>query len=101
MTQRFSTVVAAMFSVAVLAAPALALADDDARTKLAHHVDDVFARLDTDKDGRISKDEASAGPRLSKHFDKVDVDHDGFITRAELTTAIAHRAAARQAAKER
>jgi len=94
MTKRFSTLAAALFSVAALAAPALA--DDAAKTKLAQHVDDVLARLDTDKDGRISKDEASKGPRLSKHFDEVDADHDGFITKAELSTAMAHRAAARK-----
>jgi Ca2+-binding EF-hand superfamily protein len=94
MTKQLMTLAAAALSVAALAAPALA--DDATNTKRAKHVDDVMARLDTNKDGKISKDEASKGPRLSKHFDDVDADHDGFVTRAELTTAMAHHAKAKQ-----
>jgi Ca2+-binding EF-hand superfamily protein len=93
-TKRFSILAAAALGVAGLAAPALA--DDTTSTKVAKHVDAVFARLDTDKDGKISKGEASKGPRLSKHFDEVDADHDGFVTRAELSAAMAHRGAAKQ-----
>lgn len=94
MTTRFSTVAAALFVVAGLAAPALA--DDDAHARRAHRVDEVMARLDTDKDGKISKDEASKGRRLAKHFDDVDADHDGFVTKAELEAAFARRAAAKK-----
>ena len=49
--------------------------------------EDVIARLDTDKDGAISKDEAAANPRLAEHFDTIDADHDGKLTAAELTAA--------------
>ena len=93
MTKQLTTLAVAMLSMAALAAPAFA--DDAANTKRAKHVDDVLARLDTDKDGKISKDEASKGPRLSKHFDEVDTDHDGFVTKAELTAAMAHHAHAK------
>jgi Ca2+-binding EF-hand superfamily protein len=61
---------------------------DDAKARIARRVDEVFARLDADKDGRISRAEAGEGPRLSKNFDRVDTDHDGYVTRAELSGAI-------------
>jgi len=94
MTKQLKTLAVAALGVAALAAPAFA--DDATSTKRAKHVDDVLARLDTNKDGKISKDEASKGPRLSKHFDEVDTDHDGFVTKAELTAAMAHHAKAKQ-----
>jgi hypothetical protein len=59
----------------------VALADDTA----AGRVERVFARLDANNDGRISRDEAKNGRRLARHFDLIDADKDGFITRAELT----------------
>jgi Ca2+-binding EF-hand superfamily protein len=58
-----------------------ALADEQA---IAAKVDKVFARLDANKDGKISREEAQSGPRLASHFDAVDADKDGYITRAEL-----------------
>lgn len=49
--------------------------------KVAKH----FDQLDTNKDGQISADEFKAGHHKAKHMRgaKVDVDKDGFITRAE------------------
>jgi Ca2+-binding EF-hand superfamily protein len=91
----YGALAAAAVSVATLATPAFA-DDNDAKTKLAKRVDDAFARLDTDKDGKISKAEAAKGPRLSKNFETVDADHDGFVTRAELTTAMERRMHARR-----
>lgn len=43
----------------------------------------VFAKLDTNKDGKISKAEAK-GSRLEQRFDKIDKNKDGFITKDEL-----------------
>jgi len=96
MNKLFSAaLVAASLAAATVATPAFA-DDGDATAKITKHVDDVFARLDTDKDGKISKAEASKGPRLSKNFDTVDADHDGFVTKAELSTAMAQHAHARK-----
>jgi Ca2+-binding EF-hand superfamily protein len=61
---------------------------EDAKARIARRVDAVFARLDADKDGRISRAEAAKGPRLSRHFDKIDADHDGYVSRAELSASI-------------
>jgi Ca2+-binding EF-hand superfamily protein len=58
-----------------------ALADD---AENARHVERAFARLDTNHDGKISREEGSRGRRIARHFDAIDADHDGFITPAEL-----------------
>jgi Ca2+-binding EF-hand superfamily protein len=50
----------------------------------AARVERIFARLDADHDGKISRDEAKNGRRLARHFDEIDADKDGYITRAEL-----------------
>ena len=43
---------------------------------------ELISKMDTNKDGKLSKDEVK-GP-LSEHFSKVDSDKDGFITKEEL-----------------
>jgi Ca2+-binding EF-hand superfamily protein len=76
-------------AAALLFAAAPAFADgDDAKARIAQRVDNAFAKLDADKDGRISRAEAAKGPRLSRNFDKIDADHDGYVSRAELSTAL-------------
>ena len=51
--------------------------------------EDVITRLDTDKDGTISKAEAAASPRMAQRFDTIDTDHDGKLTAAELSAFFA------------
>jgi hypothetical protein len=92
----------ALAAVALLTAAAPAFADgaggpggpggDDVKARIARRVDAAFAKLDADKDGRISRAEAAKGPRLSRKFDKIDADHDGYVTRAELSAALERRA---------
>ena len=43
-----------------------------------------FNRLDTDGDGRISREEAKANPQLSQNFDLIDANKDGYIDRSEM-----------------
>lgn len=43
-----------------------------------------FARLDTDRDGAISRDEAATSKWLSRQYDKVDANGDGKVTSDEL-----------------
>jgi hypothetical protein len=47
--------------------------------------ENIIAKLDTDKDGAISKTEVAADQRLAEHFDQADSNHDGKVTAAELT----------------
>ena len=59
------------------------------------HRGGFLTKLDTDKDGRISRDEAKAAPRLAEHFDAIDTNGDGFLTPDEMKAAHAkHRAQA-------
>ena len=46
-------------------------------------------KIDADKDGKISKEEAPE--RLAKVFDKVDADTDGFVTPQEIKDSIKAR----------
>jgi hypothetical protein len=47
----------------------------------------TFESLDTNSDGKISKDEAKANVNVSSQFSRYDVNGDGFIERAEVTQA--------------
>lgn len=48
---------------------------------------------DKDGDGRISRAEAVALPRIAKHFDEIDTNKDGFITKEEMKAFHDKRAA--------
>ena len=42
-----------------------------------------FQKLDLDKNGAISREEAKAHPRMEKDFDAMDADKDGQVTESE------------------
>ncbi len=52
-----------------------------------NHAGKRFQKLDTDGDGRISRAEAQAAPKLAEHFDAIDANKDGYITPDELAAA--------------
>ena len=45
------------------------------------NINQVFEKLDTNNDGKISKDEARG--RIKENFDKIDADKDGFVSKEE------------------
>ena len=53
-----------------------------------HHGAGMLERLDTNHDGKISRDEMRAD--MDKRFDKLDTNHDGFIDKAEMDAARDH-----------
>ena len=50
-----------------------------------HHGPHMMDRVDTNHDGRISRDEMRA--QADARFDKLDTNHDGFIDKAEMEAA--------------
>jgi Ca2+-binding EF-hand superfamily protein len=57
-----------------------------------------FAKMDANKDGKISKGEAKDHPMLSKHFDEIDANKDGSLTKDEMA---AHMKAMHDKRKEK
>jgi outer membrane protein assembly factor BamB len=45
--------------------------------------DTLLQQLDTNKDGKLSREECSKDPIMKDHFGWMDTDNDGIITRAE------------------
>ena len=81
----------AMLGVAVFALTTGAVrADEKTKTDISNASrsdKSIFAKLDTNKNGYISKAEAAADPVLSKDFDRFDRNHDGRLNRAEYLAA--------------
>ena len=84
-----------ILSVAALVGlSAAAFADEAATGKGRHHgrAREKFARLDTDKDGKLSQAEVSGHPKLAQKFAEIDKNGDGFLTPEEIRAyAQAHR----------
>lgn len=47
----------------------------------------VFTALDTNKDGKISQEEAQRNVAVSQNFAASDKDHDGFLSKDEFMAA--------------
>jgi Ca2+-binding EF-hand superfamily protein len=88
-----------LLAALVTLAPAALLAADPAATHppagRPHGEGHWFSQLDTNHDGAVSREEASAAAqaRVDKMFANVDANHDGMITQEEMQAAAqAHRA---------
>jgi Ca2+-binding EF-hand superfamily protein len=88
-----------LLAALVTLAPAALLAADPAATTppagRPHGEGRWFSQLDTNHDGAVSKEEASAAAqaRVDKMFARVDTNHDGLITQDELRAAAQARRA--------
>ena len=47
-------------------------------------VDTAFDRVDTNKDGKLSRSKAENLPSVAKRFEQIDTNRDTFISREEL-----------------
>ena len=54
----------------------------------AQDVDRVFNYLDTNRDGKISRQEAAAFKNIASHFDGADANKDNVLTHAEFDNAV-------------
>ena len=80
-------IVATLIAAALAPASLLVLADSGGKGGHGHMAERLKA-ADTNGDGLISRAEAQAAlPRLAKHFDQIDVNHDGQISPEELKAA--------------
>lgn len=69
---------------------------EQCRAERRARLDARFKQADTDGDGALSRPEAGKGmPRLARHFDALDADQDGRVTREEIEAARKARAARR------
>jgi len=80
--------------LALVAAPLAVLAGDskpDRGHMGGHEMGDrnLIQMLDTDKDGRVSREESSkaAVERANQRFDQLDANKDGYITQEEVDAA--------------
>ena len=72
----------------LLAAPILAYADEASRDQ---EIVERFAKCDTNKDGRLTKEEAKGCmPRIYSNFSYIDSANKGYVTVAEIQ-AMANR----------
>ncbi len=49
---------------------------------------EAFERADKNADGKLSKDEADNLPAIAQHFEQIDTDKDGFISKTEYLEAL-------------
>lgn len=59
-------------------------AADAANVRLAKRPVTSFGYLDTDKDARITREEAKADWAVAQEFDAADANHDGMLDREEF-----------------
>jgi Ca2+-binding EF-hand superfamily protein len=63
-------------------------------------IDNMLERMDTNKDGKISREEAKGRP-LANNFDRLDTNKDGYLDRAELRRVAERLLAAQENNKEK
>jgi uncharacterized protein (DUF1501 family) len=82
--------VAILTALGLASAASLVFADDNATAPQAqgqHRHGMMMEKLhaaDTNGDGLISRQEAAALPKLARHFDEIDTNHDGQLSKDEL-----------------
>ncbi|HEY7642478.1 MAG TPA: hypothetical protein VH814_22285 [Steroidobacteraceae bacterium] len=61
-----------------------AIAADDLPVRSTKDVEVVFRSLDRNRDAKISRSEASLKGSVSKRFDGIDSDGDGYLSKQEF-----------------
>lgn len=83
------------------AAPASAASDQAPASKGEEQAIRWFRMLDTNNDGRLSKDEIAwitrIRPALAEEFKAADANHDGYVTQDEIRALADQRRAEREA----
>ena len=78
-------IITVLLSTSIGASAAFAQAPaEQPKGERAHKMHERMKAADKDGDGKISRAEAVAMPRLAKHFDEIDTNKDGFLSKEEL-----------------
>ena len=58
--------------------------------KSVREIDKNFDVADKNHDGKLTREEAQSGstPMIANHFDAIDVDHKGYVTKANVNAFI-------------
>jgi Ca2+-binding EF-hand superfamily protein len=84
------TAIIAFCSAALLSGAALAN-DTDSDNDKDMSKNDAFATLDTDSDGKLSKDEVAGSKSIAASFTMIDRNSDGYISRGEYRRNTMHK----------
>lgn len=70
-----------------VAAPASAAAPAEPKYTVAQ-IAQAFGFIDSNKDGKLSREEAAGFRGVARHFDEADTNKDGVLSRKEFETAL-------------
>lgn len=89
---RFALVFSAMLVVAGTPTALLAQSGLSGITRSVQKLDKNFDIADANRDGKLSLEEAQAGPVtfIARHFDAIDTHHAGLVSKADVHAYIAH-----------
>jgi hypothetical protein len=76
--------IATWLTLAAIFSPWGAVADDELPVRSSQDVQVVFDSLDRNHDRQISRTEATMKGSVSKRFDGIDADGDGYLSKAEF-----------------
>jgi EF hand len=78
-------IVATLIAIALVSAASLVMAADPAQAPARGGGAEKMRAADTNGDGLISRQEADASlPRVAKHFEEIDANKDGQLSREEM-----------------
>jgi hypothetical protein len=70
-------------------AEAAAPRENNLRMRLSSvQVQQAFHHIDRNRDGQLTRSEVSVYPRIERHFERIDADHDGRVSPAEFEQAL-------------
>jgi Ca2+-binding EF-hand superfamily protein len=100
MTSSFTLRALSIMGLLALGAAAYAQAPNAARMEKARtELQKRFDAADTNKDGKLSREEAQAKmPKVYKNFDAIDAGHTGAISLADIEAFVASKKGARKPA---
>lgn len=90
---RFLLAAAAVLATAAHAQPAPQATDGATVTAAAPRyatkdIERAFAFIDSNKDGKLSREEASGFRGVARHFDEADINKDSTLSREEFHSAL-------------